>query len=173
MAKTKKTTISNVTLEQAQAASETFAVAANQLEKLEAKMNEEIDQVKSKYMDNITEQKNQMNEPVEVLEVFAKEQQESWGKKKSLELLHCIIGFRTGTPKVSKDAKFTWPAITELLKKKSAMFSEFLREISEVNKEAVLSCKDEVKLAMLKEECYISIDQGESFYVTSKKENVA
>jgi phage host-nuclease inhibitor protein Gam len=172
MAKTKKTTISNVSLEQAQTASEDFAKSANQLEKLEAKLNEEIDQVKSKYMDAITAQKLQMASPIETLEVFAKEQQESWGKKKSMELLHCIIGFRTGTPKVVKDAKFTWPAITELLVKYKKNYAEFLREVAEPNKEAILACKDEVKLAMLKEDCYIDIDQGESFYVTSKKETI-
>lgn len=168
----KKKTISGVTLELAQAASEQFAVTKNKLEAVEAKMNEKLNKVKSEYQDAITELKEELEEPQEVLETFAKEQKSSWGKKKSIELLHCIIGFRTGTPKVVKDKKFTWDAVLELITKNS-MLKGFVRSKEEINKEAILAEKNEDVLKLLKEECYVEVDQDETFFVQPKKEEVA
>jgi phage host-nuclease inhibitor protein Gam len=170
--KTKKVTISNVTLEQAQAASEQYAQTQAKLATIEAKMNEELNKVKSKFKDQITELQDELEPQVEVLEVFAKEQQPAWGKKKSMELLHCTIGFRTGTPKVEKDKKFTWDAITELLGK-NKVFKPFIRTKQEIDKEAILACKDEALLEQLKEDAYVSIVQDETFYVEAKREEVA
>jgi phage host-nuclease inhibitor protein Gam len=172
MAKTKKATIANVTLEQAQEASEHYSQLSDKLIRIEGKMNEEINKVKSKYKDEITELQEQIEVPVEVLEVFAKEQQPSWGKKKSFELLHTVIGFRTGTPKVDKSKKFTWDGITELLVKNGKKFSDFVRTKTEINKEAILALKDEQLLRELKDECYIEVVQTETFYVEAKREEI-
>jgi phage host-nuclease inhibitor protein Gam len=173
MAKTKINTYKNVSLEQAQEASELFAVNNNQLEILQAKMNKELDAVKSKYADEVTALQKTLKEPVELLHAFATEQQPSWGKKKSMELLHCLIGFRTGTPKVVKDKKFTWDAVKELVAKNKKLAASFLRTTTEISKEAILACKDEALLNSLASDAYCSIDQDESFYVTSKKEELA
>ncbi len=170
---TKKKVIVNVTLEQAQQAGETFTANTTSLEKIKAKMNAEINNIKSKYLAEITELQEGLAEPSEVLEVFAYEQKEGWGKKKSLELLHCIIGFRTGTPKVEKTTKkFTWDGIVEVMKKNN-MLKKFLRVTEEVNKEAILAEKNEVVLNQLLEDCYIDVVQDESFYITAKAEEVA
>ena len=134
-------------------------------------MNEEINRVKSKYADQITELNESLEEPMEVLSVFAKEQQPNWGKKKSMELLHCVIGFRTGTPKVIKDKKFTWDAVLELMRK-NKVFSRFVRTKEEINKEAVIAEKNEAILNQLREECYISVDQDETFFVQPKIEEL-
>ena len=91
MSRLKKKTISNVTLEQAQAASQHFAVQHNKLSKVQAKLNEDINKVRNRYAEEITALQESLEEPAEILEVFAKEQKESWGKKKSLELLHTVI----------------------------------------------------------------------------------
>lgn len=172
MAKTKKKTITNVSFDDAQQASEQFAVSSNKLAKIEAKMNEEINKVKSKYQDEITDLKVDMEEPVEVLEVFAKEQKDTWGKKKSFEMLHCTIGFRTGMPKVDKSKKFTWDAVVELMKRSKA-FKGFIRTKDEINKDAILAEKNEEVLAALKDECYVEVVQDESFYVEAKREELA
>lgn len=168
----KKKTYSNVSLEQAQEASQAFAVAKNKLDAIEAKMNEKINRIKSDYQDEITELKEELEDPQELLETFAKEQQKSWGKKKSMELLHCVIGFRTGTPKVVKDKKFTWDAILELIKKNS-LLKKFVRSKDELNKESILAEKDEQVIKLLKDECYVEVDQDETFFVQPKKEEVA
>jgi phage host-nuclease inhibitor protein Gam len=167
-----KKTYKDVTLEQAQQASQQFAETRTSFDKIEARMNEELNKVKAKYADEITELTDLLEEPQEILEVYAKEQKKSWGKKKSLELLHCIIGFRTGTPKVVKDKAFTWEGVLQLLKK-NAMFSHFIRTTEEINKENILAEKDEKVLGKLKELCFVAVDQDEKFFVETKKEEVA
>lgn len=171
MARIKTKVITGVSLDEAQEASQQYAAAFNRLKKIEVKMNDEINRVKDKYSEAIADIKEEMEEPYEMLKVFTSENKTNWGKKKSIELLHCIIGLRTGTPKVIKDKKFTWPATLELLKKNS-LFKAFIRTTEEINKEAILAEKNEAVLAQLKEECYISIDQDESFFVTPKEEEV-
>lgn len=171
MTRIKKRVISDVTAEQAQEASQLYATNYNKLEKIQAKMNEEINKVKDKYQDDITEITDNLEEPYETLQVFAREQKTQWGKKKSFELLHTTIGFRTGTPKVVKDKKFTWDAVLELMKK-NKIFKAFIRSKEEINKEAILAEKNVAILGQLTEECYVSVDQDETFFVTPKIEEV-
>ncbi len=165
----KKKVISNVSLETAQEASEKYAQNSNKLQKIEAKMNEEINKVKSKYQDDITELQESLDEPMQILEVFAKEQQENWGKRKSTELLHCIIGFRTGTPKVTKDKKYTWELITETFTK---LFPNLTRSKVEIDKDAIIAMRDEDGFKEIKEKCFIDVVQDETFFVQTKVEEL-
>lgn len=173
--KTKRKVYSNISHEKAQEASETFATNANQLDQLVAKMNAELDAVKSKYTDRVTALKSAQEVPVAILEAYAYEQKDSWDKK-SFDFLHTVIGFRTGTPKVEKTSKgFTWDGITELLK--SHKLTKFIRTKEEVNKEEILALrpdndKDKAILNQLKENCFVTVIQDETFYVTSKSEEV-
>lgn len=169
MTRIKKKVIANVTLEEAQQASEQFAQSSTKLNKLEAKMNDEINKVKSKYQDEITELQDSLKEPQEVLGVYAKEQQENWGKKKSFELLHCVIGFRTGTPKVVKAKGFSWEAITELAVK---LFPDLVRSKSELDKESIIALSKEDGFDQYRKGLFLDVVQEESFYVEAKKEEL-
>lgn len=167
----KKKVISGVTIEAANEAASSYAAAHVKLAKVEAKMNEEINRVKEKYMDEVTTLTDEKAEQFCVLESFATHQKSNWGKKKSLDMLHCIIGFRTATPSVTKNKKFTWDAVLTLMKK-NKIFSKFVRTKEEVNKEAILAERNEAVLNQLKEECYISIEQAENFFVEPKVEEI-
>jgi phage host-nuclease inhibitor protein Gam len=170
--KTKKKVFTGVTLEQAQEASRTYAVRQTMLASIEVKMNTEINKIKDKYSDQVTELKDSLDEPVAILEAFANEQKASW-KKKSMELLHTVIGFRTGQPKVNKKAAFTWKAVLELLQQHK--MKRFIRTIEEINKEEILALdaeKDQAVINQLKENAGVFVDQDESFYVELKKEDV-
>ncbi|MDP1810576.1 MAG: host-nuclease inhibitor Gam family protein [Sediminibacterium sp.] len=169
MTRIKKKVISNVTLENAQEASASFATAAVKLDKIQAKMNDEINKVKSKYQDDITDLQESLSEPQYVLQVFADEQKESWGKRKSMELLHCTIGYRTGMPKVTKDKKFTWDGVTEIISK---LFPDLVRSKVELDKDAIIALSKEDGFKEIKEQCYIDVVQDESFYVEAKKEEL-
>lgn len=170
--RTSKKTFTNVTLEQAQEAAANFTKAKTELAKIEAKMNEEINKVKSKYADAIADQQNELEQPSDILEVYAKEQKSEWGKKKSLELLHATIGFRTSTPKVDKKKGFSWEAVLELIKK-YPKFSHFVRTQEEVNKENILAEKDEKLLSELEDKAFVKIVQDEKFFIEPKVEEIA
>lgn len=167
--KVTKKTIKNVTLEVAQEHSREYAACTVELTRIEAEMNEQINRIKDRYKDRVTSLQQSAKDHKVALEIFAQEQKGNWGKRKSFELLHCIIGFRTNPPKVGKHKKFTWDAVTELMKK-NTVFGRFLRTTVEINKEAILGEENEAVLGMLKEECYITIEQDERFDVDVKKE---
>jgi phage host-nuclease inhibitor protein Gam len=170
MGRERKKVINNVTLEQATTASESYSNAHVKQMKLEAKMNEEINKVKSKYTDDLDKLTEEKTEHFETLQVYAQEQKDTWGKKKSTELLHTVIGFRTGTPKVVKDKKFTWDGITEIVSK---VFPNLIRTKSELDKEAVIAIsKSEFEFKDIKDKCYIDVVQDETFYVEPKLEEV-
>jgi phage host-nuclease inhibitor protein Gam len=169
MARIKKKVFTDVNRENAEGASVLYATCYNQLQKIEAKMNDEINKVKSKFQEDILDLTEKMEEPYQMLQVYAQEQKESWGKKKSADLLHCTIGFRTGTPKVTKDKKFTWDGITEIVSK---IFPGLVRNKIELDKDAIISLRDSDEFTAIKEKCYIDVVQDETFFVVPKEEEL-
>lgn len=169
MTRLKKKVITNVSFERAQEASELFAKNATKLDLLEAKMNDEINKVKSKYQDQITELQKSLEDHQEVLQVYAEENQSNWGKKKSLDLLHTIIGFRTGMPKVTKQKGFSWDAISELATK---LHPNLVRTKTELDKDSIIALSTEDGFNQIKKDLFIDVVQEETFFVQAKKEEV-
>jgi phage host-nuclease inhibitor protein Gam len=165
----KKKVITNVTPDQASDSSRLYAEAYTSKKKIEAKMNEEINKVKAKYQEDITDLDEQMKEQYEYLNVFAAEQKENWGKKKSLEMLHTIIGFRTGTPKIKCDKGFNWTSVTELLKEH---FPDYVRTVSEPNKEKLIADREEEGFDKVCKKAHIEVVQDETFFVEPKVEEL-
>jgi phage host-nuclease inhibitor protein Gam len=167
MSREKKKIISNVNYEQAQEASAVYAQICSRLDFIEAEMNERINKIRDAYYDEIIDLNEEKEKHFEVLEVYAKEQKDNWGKRKSVELLHSVIGFRTCTPKVTKDKKFTWEGIVEMVKEK---FPSLVRVKSELDKEAIIALRDEEIFRSLKNTCYLDVVQDETFFVEAKTE---
>lgn len=167
MAREKKVVIANVTREQAEDAMALFADSANSLSKIEADMSAKINAIRDKYQDDITMLKESKEAQVEVLEVFATESHDQWGKKKSIELLHGIIGFRTGTPKVKFEKGFNSKSVTAILQEK---YPDYVRSVVEMDKEKLIAERDTEGFAVLCKKAHIEVVQDESFYVESKAE---
>lgn len=167
MAKTKKKVIVNVNREQAEEAMAVFSDAANSLQKIEAKMNEQINAIRDKYQEQVTELNETKDEQVEVLEVYANEQNDTWGKRKSMELLHGIIGYRTGTPKIKFEKGFNSKSVTAILKEQ---YPAYVRTVDEMNKEQLIADRDADDFTTICKKAHISVVQDETFYVESKSE---
>jgi phage host-nuclease inhibitor protein Gam len=110
-----------------------------------------------------------MEEQVKVLQVYGQQYKDGW-KGKSLSLIHGKIGFRTGNPKLVKDKKFTWDAVTELLKK---AFPAFVRTTYEINKEALIAFREKKEFEDIKDACYVDVVQDETFYVEANSEELS
>lgn len=85
-----------------------------------------------------------------------------FGDKKSLDLLHGTLSFRTAGPKCSLLGRmWTWESVLDALKKRLA---GFVRVVSEVNKDAILAAyaANETSDAALAE-CGIKVTQRETF----------
>ena len=48
----------------------------------------------------------------------------------------------------------------------------FVRTKDEINKEAILAEKNEAVINQLREDCYIIVEQDETFFVTAKTEEL-
>ncbi len=167
MARTKKKVIANVSRETAEEAMALFSDAANSLQKIEAAMNQQIKAIRDKYQDEITTLNESKDEQFDVLEVFANEQNENWGKKKSMELLHGVIGFRTGTPKIKFEKGFNGKSVTAILKEQ---FPQYVRTVDEMNKEQLLADREADDFTAICKKAHIEVVQDETFYVESKSE---
>ena len=165
----KKVLITNISHEEAEQAMAAFAKCNTQLKHLESKLEEEKQQIDNKYLSEVTRLKTSMDEQLDLLQVYAQKSKDGW-KGKSLELIHGKIGFRTGNPKLIKDKKFTWDAVTELLKK---AFPSFIRQTYEINKEALIAFRDDQDFKSIKDACYVDVIQDESFYVEANKEDLS
>jgi phage host-nuclease inhibitor protein Gam len=168
-ARVKKKTFANVSLEQAQDASSQFATTKNELARIEAKMNEEINKIRSKYAEKVNELTDALEEPQTILEVYAKEQQDSWGKKKSFELLHTTIGFRTGMPKLKLEKSYNWSVVTDLLKEH---YPGYVRTVDEPNKEKIIADRESDGFDKFCKKCHVNVVQDETFYIEPKVQEV-
>jgi phage host-nuclease inhibitor protein Gam len=100
-----------------------------------------------------------------MLEVYAKEQKDNWGRRKSLDLLHSVIGFRTGTPRVTKDKMLTWDDVLDMVKEK---FPSLVRVKCELDKEAIISMREDKEFLNLQKACFVDVVQEETFFVEAK-----
>jgi len=165
----KKIVITSVTHEEAEQAMASFAQCNTQLKLIESRMEDEKQQVNNKYLGEITRIKDSMEEQMNRLQAYGQQYKEGW-KGKSLALIHGKIGFRTGNPKLIKDKKFTWDAVTELLKK---AFPAFVRTTYEINKEALIAFREQKEFRDVKENCYVDVVQDETFYVEANAEELS
>lgn len=165
-----KKPITTVSLEDAQSASRQYADATSRLNKVEVKMNTDINKVKGKYSQEITEAQTEMQAAEKTLKQFAVEQKSNWGEKKKCDLFHCVVGFRLNPPKVDKAEGTTWEAITLQAKR---MFPQLMSVSYTLNKKAIVALsKEEKAFAKVKEKLGIDVVQDETFFVTAKTEQL-
>ncbi len=88
-------------------------------------------------------------------------------KKKSLETVHGVIGFRT-VPQAETRKGFTWGAVTNLLRE----FLPVTFALPRSGQRPFAADRDVPETAGLFEKVGIFVDQEETFYVEPKKENV-
>ena len=167
MSREKKKIFKDVTRELAEQAMSNFAQAANHVAAIEAKMNTELQEVRERYQDRLNQLGDVKDEQVEVLETFAYEQKETWGKKKSTEMLHGVIGFRTGTPKVKFEKGFNGKSVAAIL---DEHYPGFVRRELEMDKEKIIANREEADFEAMCKKAHITVVQDETFFVESKSE---
>lgn len=166
--RTKKKVVTGVTRAQADEAFAAFSKAQSEQQKIEAEMELAMTKVRQKHQDRLSELSEEQKDQFAVLESFALENREElFDKKKSLELVHGVIGFRSGNPAVKNRKGFTWAAITEMLKE---FLPKYVRTKEEPDKEKLLADRDDVEVAAKFKKCGITIAQDETFFVEPKKE---
>lgn len=170
MRKTKKIITDSISLEQAEAHFADFATTDAKINQLTAKMDVELTKIREKYQDKLAELGEQREAAFEYLQHYAQSNPDHFVKRKSLEMAHGVIGFRTGTPSLKTLKGFTWASVLNLVKN---YLPDFVRTKEEVNKEAILDQRDEPEIKGKLTQCGMKVEQSEGFYVEPKKEATA
>ena len=184
MARQKKTIITGVTREAADEAFATYAKSDAQIQKINAEIELQCAKIREKYADKLATLGAEKDKAFDVLQSFATENQaELFTKKKSLDMAHGTIGFRTGTPKLKTLKGFTWASALQLAKK--FLPFTYIRQTEEIAKDRLLADRDlkevavydtptgdprEVTMREAMAACGIQVVQDETFYVEPKKE---
>lgn len=179
----KKTVITGVTREVAEEAFAQYAKADAQIEKINAEIDLKCAKIREKYQQKLGELMCDRECAFDTLQAYATENQaELFTKKKSLDMAHGTIGFRTGTPKLKTLKGFTWASALTLVKK---FMPGYVRTSEEIAKDKLLADRDleavefiesettkmQIPMSNAMAECGIIVAQDETFYVEPKKED--
>ena len=147
MARQKKTIITGVTRESADEAFATYAKSDAQIQKINAEIELQCAKIREKYADKLATLSSEKDNAFDVLQSFATENQaELFTKKKSLDMAHGTIGFRTGTPKLKTLKGFTWASALQLAKK--FLPFTYIRQTEEIAKDRLLADRDLKEVAV-------------------------
>jgi len=179
----KKVIITGVSREAADEAFATYAKSDAQIQKINADIELQCAKIREKHADKLATLIEEKDKAFDTLQAFATENQaELFAKKKSLEMAHGVIGFRTGTPKLKTLKGFTWASALQLVKR---FLPDYIRQTEEIAKDKLLTDRDgnvsmevsdspslvEVPIRQAMTECGIQVTQDETFYVEPKKED--
>ena len=180
----KKTIISGVTRDAAEEAFATYAKADASVNKINAEIELQCAKIREKYQCQLAQLTGEREVAFQTLEAFATEHQaELFAKKKSLDMAHGKIGFRTGMPKLKTVKGFTWASALTLVKR--LLPSVYVRQTEELDKDRLLSDREleevavcdvpggEKRMVPMREAMAsvgIYVVQDETFYVEPKRE---
>ena len=180
----KKTVVTGVSRDAAEEAFAQYAKADAQIEKINAEIDLQCAKIREKHQQKLGELMCERECAFDTLQTYATENQaELFSKKKSLDMAHGVIGFRTGTPKLKTMKGFTWASALQLAKKFLPI--TYIRQTEEIAKDKLLADRDlkevavydtptgdprEVTMREAMAACGIQVAQDETFYVEPKKE---
>lgn len=153
-----------------------FAELTLQGEALKIDMEERIRQVREEYETRFTQIDADSNLLLADMNAWAALHPEEFETRKSLELVHGVIGFRTGTPKVSlpKGVKDE-DVVSEMLD--AGDCACFLRTSTELDKQKIIAActaEDETMASASTEMVSrfgVKVTQSERFFADIKREN--
>lgn len=176
----KKVIITGVSRETADEAFATYAKSDAQIQKINAEIELQCAKFREKYADKLATLSEEKDKAFDTLQAFATENQaELFSKKKSLDMAHGTIGFRTGTPKLKTLKGFTWAAALELVKE---FLPDYVRQTWDIAKDKLLADREGTvqepgnplgpgkSMYEQMTKCGIQVVQDEAFYVEPKKE---
>lgn len=165
----KKVIITDVSREAADEAFATYAKSDAQVQKINADIELQCAKIREKYADKLATLTEEKDKAFDTLQAFATENQaELFSKKKSLDMAHGTIGFRTGTPKLKTLKGFTWASALQLVKE---FLPEYVRQTWDIAKDKLLADRDTEAMLENMAKCGIQVVQDEAFYVEPKKED--
>lgn len=169
MNRTKKKVTTLINQEELPEQMRKFAVATSKIKAIEADIELQTAEIIRRFESKLAKLNEEREEAVANMQNFAEYNRESlFTSRKSMDLPHGVLGFRTGTPKVEKSKKLTWEGIIEDLK---ALDPSYVRTKEEVNKELIIANRNEPETMFKLNKIGVSVAQEETFFVEPKGED--
>ena len=154
--------------DEAEAAMNEIANCENNRRALAARLDKAILKLQDEAAPGLTLCQEAIAQKSDALRVWAESHPEEFApKKKSIEFLSGILGFRTGTPKLALlNRAWSWDKVLAALKERTP-FSIFVRTKEEVDKEKLLTYKATnpgVDMGIVG----LKVTQDESFFIEPK-----
>lgn len=175
-AREKKVLIQGVSREMADDAFGRYAKAKAEYDKIQAEIERRCAEIRDKYARALGDLELEKQEAFAQLQAYAQENGDLFEKRRSLEMAHGVIGFRTGMPQVKTVRPFTWGAALELVKR---YMPEYVRSKEEIAKDKLLADKEsgltfrfsdseELPMSEAMLRCGMAVVQEETFFVEPK-----
>lgn len=132
---------------------------------LTADMDAAVTAARARYETTLANTEARIDSLTEQVRDWALANPEEFGKKKSLEMTHGVIGFRTGMPKLKTLSGFTFARVLHQLRSVK-WGAAFIRVKEEADKESLISAFTSKNISASElREIGVRVDQEESFFV--------
>lgn len=140
--------------------------------KAQTAMDRKLTEIRKEYEEKLAGIGQVIEEKTELLHCWASNNPDEFPKdRKSLEMVHGMIGFRTGTSALKPRLKKTWKKILETIKE--LKLTDLIRSKEEVNKELIISEYTQGKMTLARlVEIGVEVVKEESFFVEPKIEEL-
>lgn len=160
------------------AESEVCALANLTLERnsVQILLDDAINKLREKYGPTIADYNKDITDKSERLRTWAELNPDEFPKgKKSIEMSHGTIGFRTGTPKLKTISRKTWDAVLQAIK--AMGLRAWIRTEETVNKEQIIAdARGGAALKLFADEHMraigVKVVQDETFFIEPKLEEL-
>ena len=145
----------------------------NEINNLKLDMDGRLQQIRAEYEGELDGRQKQLDSQVLALEAWAKENPDEFpAGRKSIEFVHGIVGFRTGTPKVKTGKRYSTLAALAKAMLGVPWAKKYVKTAEpSLNKEALIADRGTLTAAQLNL-FGIQITQDETFYVEPKAETL-
>lgn len=135
---------------------------------LTAEMEKRIQEVRSQYHLRAVKISLDLHCLLPAIQAWADSNPDLFGKKRSVDMLHATVGYRTGQFQCKPIKGFTWEKVKALLINKSLGYT---RSAVEVDREKLIADRETLKAEGLTLRG-VRVVQEETFYVEPKREEV-
>ena len=163
----KKTLVTIETRDELEAAVGRISAKVSARDAIIAQLETEINACRSLHEPFITTYGEEINADFEACQRWAEANPSAFATKKSLDLMHGTIGFRTSTPRLKLLSGWTWNRVLETLAVNK--LTDYIRQKQEPDKERLLADRETLTDSTLKR-VGVTVAQDETFYIDPKRE---
>lgn len=143
-----------------------FCLADVRLDEAQARLNEALAMARETAEPEIAALKEQRKEMFDVVRVWADAHPDAFAGRRSVAMVHGTLLYRKGQPTLKTLTGVTWEKVLGLLKQ---LRPEYVRRKEEVDRQAILADRDELKPTGL-EALGLRVDQADRFDLEANKE---